>query len=344
MKTYDNIYSQIWDFQNLLKSYYQARKNKSCKSYAIKVEWDFEKLLFQLKRELEEGTYQPLPYYSFITYDPKERLIFVAPFRDRIVHHALHNVIEPLFDKGFAFDSYACRKQKGVHKAVLRVKSFMRSFNNKPFFVLKCDIKKYFNSLDRDDLKNLINRKIKDQKAINLINKIIYSLPGDEGMPIGNLTSQLFANVYLNELDQFVKNTLKVKYYCRYVDDFVLLASDKEQLKLWRLKINDFLNINLKLSLHDDRQEIFPSKIGVDFLGYHIFEDHILVRQSTVRRCFRRLKNHKMNLNSYYSYLGHFALADSFGLIRKLKEKYAYRYAGVSSNAPVCSLALPHSQ
>ena len=208
----------------------------------------------------------------------------------------------------------------------------MRSFGDNKSYVLKADIKKYFPSIDRDILFQLIKKKISDQDTdiLWLIRAIIDSLDGKKGIPIGNLTSQLFANIYLNELDQFVKHQLKTKYYCRYVDDFVLLHKDRSQLKKWRAEIKEFLENRLQLELHPQKQEIFPAKIGIDFLGYHIFINHILVRQSTVRRFFCRLKSGLMPFQSIHSYLGHFKFADSFGLMKKTDSIYAKRYTNFS--------------
>jgi len=330
MKTYKNLYSQVCDFQNLLKSYYQARRCKSKKGYIIDFEWSLEKNLFDIQKKLKDHNYQFGQYQSFYVSDPKKRLIFAAPFQDRIVHHAICNVIEPIFDRGFIFDSYACRRNKGTHKAVFRLKKFMRSFGDNKFYLLKADIKKYFLNIDRDILFQLIKKKISDQDTLWLIRAVIDSLDGKKGIPIGNLTSQLFANIYLNELDQFVKHHLKVKYYCRYVDDFVLLHQGRSQLKKWRAEIKEFLENKLQLEIHPQKQEIFPAKIGIDFLGYHIFTHHILVRQSTVRRFFCRLKSCQMPFQSIYSYLGHFKFADSFGLMKKVNRIYAERYTNFS--------------
>lgn len=340
MKTYKNLYSQVYDFQNLLKSYYQARKCKSKKKYIIAFEWNLEKNLFNIQKKLKNRNYQFGQYQSFYVSDPKKRLIFAAPFQDRIVHHALCNVIEPIFDRGFIFDSYACRRNKGTHKAVFRLKKFMRSFGDNKFYVLKADIKKYFPSIDREILFQLIKKKISDQDTLLLIRAIIDSLDGKNGIPIGNLTSQLFANIYLNELDQFVKHQLKVKYYCRYVDDFVLLHQERSQLKKWREQIKEFLENKLQLELHPQKQEIFPGKIGIDFLGYHIFTRHILVRQSTVQRFFCRLKSGRMPYQSVNSYLGHFKFADTFGLMKKVNRIYAERYTNFPQNLRVDALGL----
>lgn len=331
MKSYNNLYSQVWDFKNLLASYYAARKGKSEKNYAIDFEWNLEGNLLKIQKELEEKTYKTGFYRQFKIYDPKLRKIFVAPFCDRIVHHALYNVINPIFDKGFIYDSYACRKDKGTHKGILRVKNFMMSLNRrcerKDFYALKCDIRKYFDSVDKTILLSLIKKKIRDKEIMALVEKIVFSIPGVKGMPIGNLTSQLFANIYLNELDKFVKHNLKVKYYVRYVDDFILLSETKEQLKEWRTLVGEFLKNELLLELHLQKREIFPVRIGIDFLGFHIFVSHILLRQSIIRRFWEKFKKGKMRSESFWSYWGHFKFSDWHGLGNKIADKLHSKYS-----------------
>ncbi len=344
MKTYKNLYDQVCDFQNILESYKQARKCKLNSDYVIHFEWELEKNLFEIKEKLENQIYQFGQYKQFYVFDPKRRLISAAPFGDRIVHHALCRVIEPIFDQGFIFDSYACRKNKGTHKAILRLKNFMRrlsfeiseeALENKKSFAsggwfLKGDIAKYFDSIDHDILFCLLKKKIGDKKVLDLLWNIICSTSGNTGIPIGNLTSQLFSNIYLNELDKFIKHQLGAKYYIRYVDDFILLDSDKAKLKNWREQISDFLESHLLLRLHPKKREILPFRVGIDFLGYHVFTDHILIRQATVRRFWRRFKSGQMPKLSVDSYLGHFQFADYFGLKRKIDKKYAERYTNFS--------------
>ncbi|HPC37610.1 MAG TPA: reverse transcriptase/maturase family protein [Candidatus Paceibacterota bacterium] len=330
MKTYKNLYNNIWDFQNLLKSYYAARKRKNDKDYVINCEWNLERELLEIKKEIQEKNYQPSVYQKFFVSDPKRRLVYVASFRDRIVHHALCNIIEPIFDKGFIFDSYACRKNKGTHRAVMRLKNFLRSLYFKcgsdNFYILKCDVRKFFDSVDKEILFALIKKKIKDKDVLWLIKKILDSTEGSKGIPIGNLTSQLFANIYLNELDQFVKHNLRIKYYARYMDDFVVLSNDKKQLKIWREFIKEFLANSLRLDLHPQKQEIFPARIGVDFLGFHIFYSHILIRKSMIRRFWKKFKKGRLDNKSFWSYLGHLEFADWWGFKKKIENKMPFVY------------------
>jgi len=331
MKSYKNVYNNVWDFKNILKSYYLARKRKNTKTYVIDFEWNLERELLEIQKELQEKTYQPGSYKNFYVSDPKKRLVYVASFKDRIVHHALCNVIEPIFDKGFIYDSYACRKNKGTHCAVMRLKKFLRILyfkcGSNNFYILKCDISKFFDNVDKEILFELIKKKIKDKNILRLIKKILNSTNGPKGIPIGNLTSQLFANIYLNELDQFVKHHLRIKYYTRYMDDFVIVSDDKNQLKIWREEIKNFLQNHLQLILHPQKQEILPAKIGVDFLGFHVFYSHILIRKSTVRRFWEKFKKGKMSYESFWSYVGHLKFADWWGLKKKIENKIVFVYS-----------------
>jgi retron-type reverse transcriptase len=236
-----DIYSKIYSIKNLVQAWREARKGKTKKNYVK----DFEKSLGpNLKRllheELKNQNYRPKPLKTFILRDPKVRKISKSHFRDRIVHHALVRIIEPIFDKTFICDSCANRKGKGGLFALNRFHKFLRKVTKNGkinTFCFKADIKHYFQEVDHEILINIIKRKIKDEKVIWLIKRIlennVVGNPKGKGMPLGNLTSQFFANVYLHELDRFVQHELKVKYYIRYVDDFVLLNSSKEKLLSW---------------------------------------------------------------------------------------------------------------
>ncbi|MEK6951448.1 MAG: reverse transcriptase/maturase family protein, partial [Nanoarchaeota archaeon] len=240
--------------------------------------------LLQLKNELETFTYKPSPLKRFIIRDPKTRTIHASAFRDRVVYHAVVNILEPIFEKIFIYDSYASRKNKGTHKAIIRFDEFKRkiSKNGKLIknaknnnivqgYVLKADITHYFQTVDHEILLSIIKEKIKDENIIWLIKQILNNFDTEikgRGMPLGNLTSQFFANVYLNKLDYFVKHKLKAKYYIRYVDDFVILHHNKETLEEYKLSIDKFLRENLKLELHPDKSKIIPLKNGINFLGY----------------------------------------------------------------------------
>jgi RNA-directed DNA polymerase len=243
MKTYNNLYPQILSFDNLLLASRKARKGKRFKESCARFELNLEKELLRVQQELEDMTYRHGGYRDFIVFDPKQRLISAAPYRDRVVHHALCNVIEPVFERSFIDDTYACRKGKGTYAAVNRYTQYARRYR----YVLKCDVRKYFQSIDHAILMSLISRKIRCRQTMELIKEILCSrcddsshfyFPGDDlftpfqrpkGIPIGNLTSQFFANVYLDGFDHFVQEVLRLPYI-RYVDDFVAFADSSKKL------------------------------------------------------------------------------------------------------------------
>lgn len=256
---------------------------------------NLEEELITLQNELIWGAYRTGRYRRFAVYEPKTREIAALPFRDRVLHHALCNIIEPLFEKKFVRDSYACRAGKGTHAGSVRLVEFMRRAQRKwgKVYCLKADIAKYFPSIDHEVLKNIIERTIRCKKTLCLIEGIIDSNGGERGLPIGNLTSQLFANVYLNELDHLIKEEMKVKFYVRYMDDFVILHNDKRQLHQWKTEIEDFLKYKLRLDLNS-KTSIFPVSRGVDFIGYRTWATHKLLRKRSIigmRRKLRRLIN-----------------------------------------------------
>lgn len=298
MKTYKNLYVQICSLDNLRKAFRKTMKGKSQKLYVKEFEANLENNLLRLKKELEALVYEPRPLRTFVLRDPKTRVISVSDFRDRIVHHALCNIIEPFFDRTFIYDSYASRKGKGTHAALRRFDEFKRavSCNGRQVknakngnmvigYVLKADIKHYFASVDHEVMMRIICKKIKDGKVLWLVRKIIgnnnFKTCG-KGMPIGNITSQLFANIYLNELDYFVKQELRAMYYIRYMDDFVLLEKSKGKLEEWKRIIGEFLG-KIKLELHAEKSKIFPLHEGICFLGYRIFYHHKLLKKSNLR-------------------------------------------------------------
>jgi RNA-directed DNA polymerase len=259
-------------------------------------------------------------------------------FRDAVVQHAIFNFLEQIYDKGLIYDSYACRGGKGTHKAFLRLKSFLNKYSEDDYFV-KCDITKYFYSINHEKLKEIIRRKIKDENLLWLIYLIIdshneesFSTKSDCGIPIGNLMSQLFANIYLNELDYFVKHDLKIKHYIRYVDDFVILGN-KRDLKKNIEKIRDFLKGELFLKLEDRKIQMNKVSFGVDFTGYVAFKKYVRIRSRNYRRFVRKFKvksskflngdlSYRKIVASFRSYLGHLSHTNSEGVKRNLKEKY----------------------
>jgi retron-type reverse transcriptase len=311
MKTYNNLYPRVWAFDNLYLAYRQARKGKRGKVPAATFELKLEENLFQLQQELADKTYTPGPYYSFYIHEPKQRIISAAPFRDRVVHHTLCQVIEPLFERRFIHDSYANREGKGTHRALDRCTHFARRYP----YVLQCDVRQFFPSIDHAVLRGILGRAVADQDVMWLVDRILESgvgvlseeyemayFPGDDllaacrprGLPIGNLTSQFWANCYLNELDQFVKRELKCRAYVRYVDDFLLFADDKPTLWRWREGITAFLQ-TLRLTIHENQAHPCPVSEGIPFLGFIVFPTHRRLKQRkgiAFQRRFKQLVVH----------------------------------------------------
>ncbi len=294
MKKYTNLFDQICSMDNLICAFEKAKKGKTKRRYIKRFKKNLNQNLIKLRNELLDQTYKPCPLKSFILRDPKTRKISKSAFRDRVVHHAICNFIEPLFDKTFIYDCCANRIGKGTHKALERFDLFSRKVsrnNTKACYVLKADIRHYFEEVNHDVLMNIISKKVSDERVIWLISKILENGFKDKGMPLGNLTSQFFANVYLNELDQFVKHKLRAKYYIRYVDDFVFLHESKEQLEVWKKEINEFLQQNLKIELHKNKSQVIKLSKGIKFLGFRVFSSHRLLRKSNMNK-FEREFNH----------------------------------------------------
>lgn len=304
MKRHGNLWTQLISFQHLLHAAKKAKRGKRFRSSVASFEFRLEPELWRLQEELANKTYRPGIYRSFFIYEPKKRLISAAPYRDRIVHHALTSILEPIFEPVFIHDSYACRTRKGTHAAVDRCQQFAHRFR----YVLKADIRKFFPSMDHEILKARIARKIKDPDVLWLVGRIIdHSNPqedsldwfeGDDlftpgerrrGIPIGNQTSQFFGNVYLDPLDHFVKERLGVKGYVRYVDDFLLFSDDKRTLARARREIADVL-AGMRLRLHPRKNVVFPTSESIRFLGYRVLSTHRLLIKENVWRFMRRAR------------------------------------------------------
>lgn len=353
MKREKNLYNKICSFENILDASRKARKGKRKKNSTAVFEVNLEKEIHEIKNELALGNYKCGNYKEFFITEPKKRMISAAPYKDRVVHHALCNVIEPIFDKSFIFDSYANRKGKGTHKAILRYQFFSR-YNK---YALKCDIKKYFPSIDHIILKNLIRKKIGCNKTISLIENIIDNsndqesvvdyFCGDDlftpferkrGLPIGNLTSQFFANIYLNPLDHFIKENLKCKCYVRYVDDFVLLGNNKSDLFLIKKSIVDFLE-KLRIKLNEKKSMVYKTEKGVKFLGHKIFPNYRLLKKEN-KISFKRKINVKQKLcsenklslekfiQSLNSWNAHSAFSNTIRLRRKIFNQINNNFTG----------------
>ncbi|OQC00395.1 MAG: Group II intron-encoded protein LtrA [Candidatus Hydrogenedentes bacterium ADurb.Bin101] len=331
MKTHKHLYERICAFENVHRAYIKARRGKRYKADAIRFSLDLEANLINIQNHLIWKSYQPGPYRFFMVREPKERLIAALPFFDRVVHHCLCNVIEPIFERTFIRDSYACRTGAGVLAGVLRTTQFLRDATRRwgAVYCLKGDVAKYFYSVDHATLKALIRRKIACPDTLALIDRIIDS-PGDRvGMPIGNLTSQLFANVYLSALDHYVKDELRVRYYVRYMDDFVLFHPDKAFLSATMERIDGLLRDRLRLTLNG-KTSIFPvGRRCVDYLGYRMWPQHKLLRKSNLRRTRRKFRKYArlyreglVDLDAIRpriaSWLGHAKHADTWHIRRQV--------------------------
>ena len=347
-KRYTDFYETIHHPLNIWAAYKNAARGKRYKSAAAYFEYDLEKNLLEIEEELKTEMYRPGGYKSFYVQKPKKRLINAAPFRDRVVHHALMNIIEPFFERQFIFDSYANRKGKGTHSALDRCTHYLRRHE----YVMHLDIRQFFPSIDHEILRSILERTINDKKAMHLIEKIIASgngvqageydmvyFPQDtlfaiertRGLPIGNLTSQHWANVYLNELDQHAKRELKCRAYIRYVDDILIFANNKETLLHWREKITIFLQ-SLRLTIHENKAQPRPTSIGIPFLGFQVFKDHRRLKstngyafQKRLKQKITELKREKITQENFQAslqgWINHANHGDTWGLRRSILEK-----------------------
>jgi len=309
MKILIHKYEDIISVENILEAWQEFLISKKSKPDVQEFSLRLMDNVFNLNYDLTYHTYKHGDYQQFKINDPKPRTIHKASVRDRLLHHAVYRILYPFFDKTFISDSFSCRNNKGVHKTINRFRefSYIVSKNNiKTCWVLKCDIKKFFASVDQDILINILEKYIQDKEIINLLKEIIFSFKPN-GLPLGNLTSQLFSNVYMNEFDQFVKHKLKVKYYIRYADDFVFLSEDKNYLEKTIPEIACFLQIKLKLTLHPDKIFIKTLSSGADFLGWVNFVDHRVLRTKTKNRMLKRIKKNPSveTLNSYLGMMKH---------------------------------------
>lgn len=316
--TYNNIIS----IENLLEAWKEFIKGKKNKKDVLEFQHRLFENIFSLHHDLKNKTYKHGGYQAFNISDPKPRNIHKAIVRDRLLHHAIYRKLYPYFDSKFIHDSYSCRKWKGTHRAIDRFRDFARVVsrnNTKTCWVLKCDIRKFFASIDNTILIEILKWHIGKKDVVWLLEKVItsfYSTEKGKGLPLGNLTSQLLVNVYMNWFDQFVKQRLHVRYYIRYADDFVLISSNKSELEDMLTQIQFFLNDNLKLTLHPDKVSITTLASGVDFLGWVHFPNHRVLRTATKRRMFKNLGGDSQS-STIQSYLGFL----KYGNTEKLKNK-----------------------
>jgi retron-type reverse transcriptase len=319
------IWPEIACFPNLYEAYREARVGKRYTESCLRFSWALEGRLFDIEGQLVNGTWRPSRPYEFQVIDPKPRLIQAPPFGDRVVHHALVRQIQPFFERRFIADSYACRRNLGVHAAVDRTQAFLRRGQahwGEPW-VLKADISKYFPSIDHGRLLAFVERVVADRDTLDLVEKIVagYGYDTGVGLPLGALTSQLFANVYLDRLDHFVKERLGVKLYVRYMDDFVIVGPDKRTLWALHDDIADFLASELHLRLNR-KTDVFPARHGVNFCGYRTWTTHRRPRKRTIKKARRRFRElaalyHAGQIGSedvrpyVASFLGHMKHCDS---------------------------------
>jgi retron-type reverse transcriptase len=291
-KTTNHIFKTIVGFDTLYKSFLSAQKGKRYNPEVMQFKKNLEENLINIQNHLIWGSWKPGRWRRFVVMEPKMRTIDAPPFADRVVHHALVDTVYPLFERKFIEHSYACRKNKGFHAAAGRVQQLLRRTrkNGKPAFVLKADISKYFQSIDHQIALGVIGRTIRDPRVMDLFDLIIRTGgSGGIGIPVGALTSQLIANVYLNMFDHYIKEDLGVKNYCRYMDDFVV--ADTSKARLWDIygAVENFLTDTLALKLNP-KTSIFPASRGVDYCGYRIWPTHILPRKRTVKKARRKMK------------------------------------------------------
>jgi len=342
MATPRNLWRELCSYSNIELAYKKARKHKTLKLCVIEFEKDLTSNLSLLRIELLLHSYKPKPLDTFILRDPKTRKISKSHFRDRVIHHALCNIIEAPFEKSFIYDSYANRKGKGTLEAIKRFEYFQRKVshnNTKNVYVLKADIRHYFDEVNHVVLLNIIQKKVKDPKIIWLIKRILgnYATGSGKGMPLGNLTSQFFANIYLNELDYFVKQELKAKQYIRYVDDFVLFHTSPIVLQQWKEQIAQYLREKVKLQLHPDKSKIINLDRGVEFLGFKIFPYHRLLKRRNMRYFLQKsrltnslYKEEKITYDDVYNFMEGWCAyakhANTYNVRQKILQEFEQRW------------------
>ena len=305
-------FEDIISLDNFLIAWKEFLPGKRKKSDVVAFSARLMDNIIILHHGLVNHTYNHSSYQAFRINDPKPRQIHKSLVRDRLLHHAIHRILYPFFDRTFVSDSFSCRIGKGTHKALNRFRKFgceVSRNNTRTCWILKCDIRKFFENIDHEILLAVLKEYIPDRKIIWLMEKVIFSFSSapDRGLPLGNLTSQLFVNIYMNKFDQFIKHKLKAKYYIRYADDFVVFSDDKSWLEELLPKIGDFLSEQLKLNIHPDKVFIKTLASGVDFLGWVHFPDHRVLRTTTKRRMFKRAEENPKQevINSYRGLLSH---------------------------------------
>lgn len=336
---FDNLYDKIVDYNNIKNAYEQVLKfGRRYKRDAIQFSLKEDLNLVALWQELKNGTYQISPYIRFKVYEPKERWVSAPAFRDKIVQFATHTVLKEVYKNVFIQNSFACIDGRGTHSAVDKVQKNMRIANRlfDDAWIVKFDVSKFFYSIDRTVLKTILRKKISCTKTLWLLDNVIDSSPeGQAGIPLGNVTSQLFANVYLNELDQYCQRFLKARYYVRYMDDVVAIVDTKEHAQKLLKEMKLFVKKRLNIEANPKKSQIFPLKQGVNAYGYKIWTTHRLVRNQSKKAMKRKmkgldwkLKNGEISIEKVnqiaMSWLGHARHSNSYNLSKKIFVKYPY--------------------
>ena len=333
-------YDELISVENIFRSWKKFRKGKSEKQDVAEFERNLEDNLFSLAKDLKDKKYFHSEYSYFSISDPKKRDIYKAKVRDRIVHQVVFDYLEKIYGSIFIEDSFSSRKEKGTHKSIAKLKEFSDEIikkNHGIYCAMKCDIKKYFESINHRILKNILAKEVSDKRIFRLVEIIIDSFkPLDpKGIPLGNITSQIFANIYLNELDEFVKRELKLKYYLRYNDDFVILGNEKRIIMENAEKIKFFVENNLLLEMPESKMIFRKLKWGVDFCGSVIFPKAILLREKTekimmknIEIKFQKYENEEIPINDFSrtmsSYFGLLKHCKSYNLKEKIRNEYIY--------------------
>jgi hypothetical protein len=329
MKRHGNLFNKIANEENIYLAYTKARKGRGWQNTIKDFEKDLDSNITAIHKSLINKTYTTSQYVIFPIFEPKHRFIYKLPFNpDRVIQHALMNILEPIWDNLLIHDTYACRQGMGVHSGSTRTMDFIRKVGREGY-VLKMDISKFYPSLKHDILYKIVKKKIKCKDTLWLLEDIIYSVKGGYNVPIGNYTSQWFGNLYMNELDQHMKHDMKIKYYIRYCDDFLLFHEDKRFLNEMKEYIESYLKSELDLTL--SKADVFPISRGVDFLGYRHFHDYILLRKNTAKRFKKRIKEvhylyktGRMDKSTYMS-----SLASMMGVLKWCNGKHLSESLGL---------------
>ena len=335
-----SLYERIYDTKNLEESYKRTQSgNRKYRKEAIYFAMSKERKLRDLKKELKDKTYRPGSYIEFYVFEPKKRLVHAPHIRDKIVQFSIHTVLQGIYRSVFIKDSYACLEEKGTHEAVHRIQHYMRlaQWKYEEPYIVKIDVRKFFYSINRDILKTIYRKKIpeSEQDFLRILDMIVDSSPeGERGLPLGNVTSQDFANIYLNEVDQFCKRYLGLKWYVRYMDDICIIVKDRETARDVLAKIRTYVKDHLDLELNE-KTHIYPLAQGINTLGFSIHTTHLEVRNSSKTAMKRRIKKidekvqsgrltKKQAQQAVNAWLGHARHSNSYNLAKKIFEKYDY--------------------